>query len=78
MTNHQHAGELERLQQQVRDGDLTADRAAQSLLEKVNADVPADERNEYLNGLREHATDGVGVRIVEQAISNVYPEHPTP
>lgn len=78
MTHHAHASELQALEQKVRAGDLTADRAAQELLDKVKADVPAEDRTDYLNGLREHATDGVGVRIVEQVISHVSAEHPTP
>lgn len=78
MTHHQHATDLADLERRVRDGDLTADAAAQTLLDAVETDVPEDERNGYLNGLRAHATDGVGVRIVEQALSRAYPEHPTP
>lgn len=78
MTHHQHATDLTDLERRVRDGELTADAAAQALLDSVQANVAEEERNEYLNGLREHASDGVGVRIVEQALSRAYPEHPTP
>lgn len=77
MSHHRHADQLADLERQVRAEELTSDRAAQTLLDRVTADIPADERQEYLNGLREHASDGIGVRIVEQALANVYPEHPT-
>lgn len=78
MTGSDHRSDLARLEEAVRRGDTSPYAAGRELLERVSADVPADAVVDRLNELRGHASDGVGVSIVEQAISDAYPEHPTP
>lgn len=77
MTHHHHT-DIAALERSVEQGDQSVEAAAQRLIDEVSTAF-ADEqaRIDHLNALREQTSDGVGLRIVEEALGTVYPEHPT-